>query len=136
MRGIHRAEDLTRAPLLQLVSRPAVWAMWFERLKLPTKNAFQGLTFDSFAMASTAALAGLGVALLPTFFVEEELADGRLVAVARPQRTKDSYFLVVPEAKAASPHVSAFVRWVETSRQTRIGTGRRRRHILDLPEAG
>jgi LysR family glycine cleavage system transcriptional activator len=125
--GIHRAPDLMRAPLLHLATRPAAWAGWFERLKLPTTNAFQGLTFDNFAMLSTAAIAGLGVALLPTFFVEKELNDGRLAALARQQRTKDAYYLVVPEAKAASPHVRPFVRWIEESKQVRAH-GARRRH--------
>jgi LysR family glycine cleavage system transcriptional activator len=136
-RGIHRVDDLTRTSLLQLASRPAAWAAWFERSKLPTTNAFRGLTFDDFAMLSTAAVAGLGVALLPMFFLEEELSDGRLVALARPQRTTDSYYLVVPEAKAGSPHVSAFVRWIEASKEARVfGARRGRRHILDLAEAG
>jgi LysR family glycine cleavage system transcriptional activator len=121
-RGIHRVEDLTRTSLVQLASRPAAWAAWFERLKLPTTNAFQGLICDSFAMACAAAMAGLGVALLPTFFVEEELNDGRLVALARPQHTKDAYYLVVAEAKAALPHVTTFVRWIE---QLKAGAGNR-----------
>ncbi len=136
-RGIHRVEDLTRTSLLQLASRPAAWAAWLERSKLPTTNAFQGLIFDSFAMASTAAMTGLGVALLPTFFVDEELKDGRLVALARPQRTKDAYYLVVPEAKEASPHVTTFVRWIE---ELKAGAGNRsaqeNRRVATLPKTG
>lgn len=135
--GIRRVEDLTRAPLLHPASRPAAWAAWFEQSKLPRTNAFEGLIFDSFAMLSAAAMAGLGVALLPTFFVEEELSNGKLVRLARPHRTRDAYYLVVPEAKTGSPHVAAFVQWVEESKQ-RTGSGRRKGHrqIVDLSEAG
>ena len=137
LRGLHRVEDLTRSSLLQLASRPAVWAAWFEKSKLPTTNAFQGLTFDNFAMLSTAAIAGLGVALLPTFFVEEELNDGKLVPLAKPQRTKDGYYLVVPEAKAGSPHVRVFVRWIEDSKEARAAGARKgHRQIDNLSEAG
>ena len=128
-RGIRRVEDLARAPLLHAATRPAAWAAWFEQSKLQRTNAFEGLIFDSFAMLSAAAMAGLGVSLLPTFFVEEELRDGKLVRLARPQRTKDAYYLVVPEGKAGSPHVTAFVRWIEEVKQpTRSGARRGHRH--------
>jgi LysR family transcriptional regulator, glycine cleavage system transcriptional activator len=135
--GIRRAEDLTRAPLLHPHTRPAAWAAWFEQLKVPRTNAFEGLIFDNFAMLSAAAMAGLGVALLPTFFVEEELRSGKLVRVARPHRTKDAYYLVVPEGKAGSPHVAGFVRWIEEAKQRTGAAGRRGpRQITNLSEAG
>jgi LysR family glycine cleavage system transcriptional activator len=135
--GIRRVEDVTRAPLLHPASRPSAWASWFEQSKLPKANAFEGLIFDSFAMLAAAAMAGLGVALLPTFFVEEDLSAGRLVRLARPQRTRDAYYLVVPEGKAGSPHVTAFVRWIEEAKQpARSGSRRPHRHADDLSEAG
>ena len=131
-RGIHRREDLMGAPLLQAASRPAAWAAWFEQSKLPRANAFQGTTFDNFAMLSTAAIAGLGVALLPTFFVKEELSDGRLVPLARPQRAKESYYLVVSEGKAGSPHVRAFVQWIKDSQQATASEVRKGHgHVAD-----
>ena len=133
--GIRRVEDLTQARLLHPATRPAAWAAWFEQSKLPRTNAFEGLIFDSFAMLSAAAMAGLGVALLPTFFVEEELRAGKLVRLTRPQRTKDAYYLVVPEGKAGSPQVTAFVRWIEdVKRPTRSAA--RRGHGHALSEAG
>jgi LysR family glycine cleavage system transcriptional activator len=116
---IQRVDALTQLPLLQVTSRPAAWAAWFERAKLPTTNACQGLTFDNAAMASSAAIAGLGVALLPTFCVEAELRHRTLVALARPQPTAHAYYLVVPEAKAGSPHVKSFVRWITAAKQAR-----------------
>lgn len=136
-RGIRRVDDLARAPLLHAATRPAAWAAWFEQSKLRRINAFEGLIFDSFAMLAAAAMAGLGVALLPTFFVEEELSKGKLVRLARPQRTKDAYYLVVPDAKAGSPHVTAFVRWIEEAKEpARTGGRRRHRHPVHLSEAG
>jgi LysR family glycine cleavage system transcriptional activator len=131
-RGIHHIDDLTRTPLLHPASRPAAWAAWFERSKLPKTNAFQGLIFDNYAMLSAAAMAGLGVALLPTFFVADELNKGKLVRVAPPRRTKDAYYLVVPEGKTGLPHVHAFVQWIlEAKRATRSAT-HRGRQIVDL----
>jgi LysR family transcriptional regulator, glycine cleavage system transcriptional activator len=116
---IHRVDDLARMPLLQVASRPAGWAAWFERAKLPTTNACQGLTFDNFAMLTSAAIAGLGVALLPTFFVAAELRERKLVALAPPQPSTHAYYLVVPEAKTASPHIMTFVRWITEAEQAR-----------------
>ena len=134
--GIHRVDDLARVPLLHPASRPAAWAAWFEQSKLPRTNAFQGLIFDNFAMLSAAAIAGLGVALLPTFFVEDEVRQGTLVRVARPLRTKDAYYLVVPEGKAGLPHVTAFVQWIEQAKRATKSEARRDRQIVDFSEAG
>jgi LysR family glycine cleavage system transcriptional activator len=135
-REIHRVDDLTRAPLLHAASRPAHWAAWFEQSKLSKTNAFQGLIFDNFAMLSAAAIAGLGVALLPTFFVADELNQGKLVRVAPPRRTKDAYYLVVPEGKAGLPHVTAFVQWILEAKRATGSAARRDRQIVDLFEAG
>jgi LysR family glycine cleavage system transcriptional activator len=111
-RRIRRVEDLTRAPLLHLTTRPAAWADWFARGEVPAANAFQGSIFENFAMISKAAMAGLGVALLPTYFIEEELKEGTLVALAHSQRSKKAYYLVIPETKVGTPHVQAFVKWI------------------------
>jgi LysR family glycine cleavage system transcriptional activator len=113
--SIRPLDHVMRMPLLQAASQPAAWAAWFKRANLPTTSAFQGLAFDNFAMLSAAATAGLGVALLPTFVVEEELRNGKLVALSRPQPAEYSYYLVVPETKVGSLHVKAFVRWIRES---------------------
>jgi len=111
-RRIRRAEDLTRIPLLHLTTRPAAGADWFAKARIPAANAFQGSLFENFAMIGKAAFAGLGAALLPTYFVEQELKSGTLVAVAPVQRSKSAYYLVIPETKVGTPHVASFVKWI------------------------
>jgi LysR family glycine cleavage system transcriptional activator len=106
-------------PLLHLTTRPAAWADWFKRADIPTANAFQGSIFENFAMVSKAATAGLGVALLPSYFAEEELKLGGLVALSRPQRSEKRYYLVIPETKVGTPHVQDFVKWVEKAKHYR-----------------
>jgi LysR family transcriptional regulator, glycine cleavage system transcriptional activator len=125
-RRIRKMDDLTRMPLLHLTTRPASWAEWFTNAKLPTANAFQGSIFENFAMISKAAVAGLGVALLPTYFIEEEIRTGSLVALAAPYRSKNSYYLVIPETKVGTPHVQAFVKWIGESAKQKIRPKRRR----------
>lgn len=118
-RRIRRPDDLGRMPLLHLTTRPAAWADWFKRAQVPTANAFQGSIFENFAMISKAAIAGLGVALVPTYFVEEELKAGTLVALSSPQRSDKCYYLVIPEAKVGTSHVEEFVQWVEKAKHHR-----------------
>ena len=119
-RRIRRVEDLARMPLLHLTTRPAAWADWFARSEIPAANAFQGSIFENFAMISKAAMAGLGVALLPSYFIEEELRAGTLFALAAPQRSKNAaYYIAIPETKVGTPHVEAFVKWVERLKHDR-----------------
>jgi LysR family glycine cleavage system transcriptional activator len=122
---VRRADDLTRMPLLHLSTRPAGWADWFKRAGISTTNAYQGSIFENFAMISKAAIAGLGVALLPSYFIEEELKTGDLVALSPPQRSEKAYYLVIPETKVGTPHVQQFVKWVERAKHHRP---LRRRH--------
>jgi len=118
-RRIRRPEDLTHMPLLHLSTRPAAWADWFKKAGIPTANAFQGSIFENFAMISKAAIAGLGVALLPSYFIEEELKSRSLVALSSAQRSEKSYYLVIPETKVGTPHVQDFVKWVEKAKHYR-----------------
>lgn len=105
---------------------PVAWANWFARTELPAANAFQGSIFENFAMISKAAMAGLGVALLPTYFIEEELKMGSLVALAPVQRSRNAaYYIVIPETKVGTPHVQAFVKWVEKAKHDRLPKTRR-----------
>jgi LysR family glycine cleavage system transcriptional activator len=55
----------------------------------------------------------MGVALAPPFFVQEELAQGRLVNIApRPVTGQRAYSLIYPEHKAELPALQAFSAWL------------------------
>lgn len=93
-------EDLGAVPRLHLITRPKLWADWFEKNDAVVDNAYQGPRFDQFSMILAAAISGLGIALLPTYLVEEELRTGKLVAVLPlPMATENAYYVVRPEAK-------------------------------------
>ena len=111
--GIAEAADLLRLPLLQQSTRPRAWASWLEQQGLSRDKLVMGPRFEQFAMVSQAAVAGLGVAIVPRFLIEEELRSGALaVAVDRPARGPEGYYLVYPEAKATLPAVVAFRDWL------------------------
>ena len=101
--------DLEAAALLGLQTRPGAWARWFaargEAGRAPA------VVFDQFAPMIAAAAHGLGVALLPEFLAEAELAAGRLVALAPAQAAEGAYWLVWPKG-AESPALSAFRGWL------------------------
>ena len=111
--GIESVADLAGVVLLQQSTRPTQWAEWFEHVSGATTQALRGPRFEQFAMIAQAAVSGLGVALLPRFLVEAELASGALVALfPEALRGSDAYYLVYPESRAEAPLVQAFRDWV------------------------
>ncbi len=110
--AIAGAGDLTGLPLLQLETRPNAWASWFAHHGVDTP-AVCGMVFDQFAPMIQATIHGMGVALLPEFLAEAELADGRLVtAWGDPVHDESSYHLVWPNASERYPPLQAFRDWL------------------------
>ncbi|WP_353182130.1 transcriptional regulator GcvA [Bosea sp. (in: a-proteobacteria)] len=111
--GLSEPADVLKAPLLQQSTRPRAWANWLEEQGLPPQRALMGPRFEQFAMVSQAAVAGLGLAIVPRFLVEEELRSGALVIpVERSLIGREGYYLVYPEEKASLPTVAAFRDWL------------------------
>ncbi len=107
------AGEVAELPLLHLDTRPKLWEDWFTRSEVATEHSYRGHRFDQFSMVIAAALAGLGVALLPSYLIEEEIAAGRLVIVADlPMETEFSYYVVVPEDKSSNDLSLAFQSWI------------------------
>lgn len=111
--GFAQPADMLRAPLLQQSTRPRAWANWLEQQGLAPSRASMGPRFEQFAMVSQAAVAGLGLAIVPRFLVEEELRAGSLVIpFDLPVTGSEGYYLVYPEARARLPAVVAFRDWL------------------------
>ena len=110
-------KDVTTAPL-----RQARLAEQINRLNAKASvsqtlseiiTGYHGPRFDTFYMCIRAAQVGCGVALLPRFLVEEELADGKLVIAWQHLMTsRDAYYLAYPEHSAGVPKVRDFVSWI------------------------
>lgn len=106
------AADVRRAPLLHLTTRPDAWERWLMRHDAPA-DGVRGMLFDQFATAAQAAIAGLGVALLPMFLIEEELRSGQLVrALDLPMKSEEAYYLVWPSDRTDYPPLAAFRQWI------------------------
>lgn len=105
--------DLGRVSLLHLTTRPHAWKEWAATAGLEGLDATRGPHFDHFSMVTQAAVAGLGVAVLPKFLILDELASGRLVTPFGPTATSDKgYYLVYPERKAGLFSLQKFRTWL------------------------
>lgn len=105
--------DLLRLPLLHLASRPDAWERWFTEHGVVFEQV-RGMLVDQFLMAAQAAVAGLGVALLPTFLCEQELARGELVqALDAPLQSSGSYYLAWPAGRSSYPPLASFRAWLQ-----------------------
>lgn len=107
------AETLAKMPLLHQSARPEAWSDWFAAAGLPNINAMGGPRYELFSMLVEAAKAGLGVALVPHFFVLDEIESGELV-IPSPHvlHNQRNYYLVYPENRAGSASLQAFSEWL------------------------
>jgi DNA-binding transcriptional LysR family regulator len=111
-----RPAELAKLPLLQQTTRPYAWREWFESQGLQAANDMAGPRLELFSMLAKAATHGLGVALIPKFLVEDELARGLLVQAVKHEYISDrSYYLIHPERKARTPALAAFREWLTSA---------------------
>ncbi|NIY75516.1 transcriptional regulator GcvA [Thalassospira sp. HF15] len=109
-----KAEDLRNFPLLHIATRPRGWADWLAASDLSDIDGENGPKFEHFTMAMQAAAAGLGVALLPTFAIEDELATGRIIApFGHPKASPFHYYACCPKSRARLPKIRAFMNWLD-----------------------
>jgi len=105
--------DIARYRLIDHSTRPNSWEHWFRSVGAEMPQINWGPRLEHFFMIIEAAKAGLGMALLPTFLIEEELRTGTLVAPFKSRVSgPGAYYLITPQTKAGLPRVMAFRRWV------------------------
>ncbi len=105
-------------PLLHIQSRPRAWSAWFKRHGVAISGPLDGTMYDQYATISQAALHGLGVALMPDFLIEQDLATGRLIPLhPTPSEANGAYYLVWPQSKSRDPSLRHFRTWLSTQAQ-------------------
>ena len=110
--AISEARHLLDVPLLHLTTRPDAWENWFSENGVDFQT-LHGMLFDQFATAAQAAIAGLGIALLPIFLIEDELKRGDLVAaIDRATESRERYYLAYPAERADYAPLAAFRDWI------------------------
>ncbi|MFZ6675637.1 LysR substrate-binding domain-containing protein [Undibacterium sp. Xuan67W] len=107
-------DDISRMPLLHLMTRLDDWRRWFDLHDHSNDvSAVKGARYELFTMLISAAAAGMGVALIPRFMVQAELDAGTLtipLALSLPRSA--AYYLVYPEENAALGPLLAFKTWL------------------------
>lgn len=104
---------IAKMPLLQQSTRPDGWRQWFDAQAVDAPNARGGPRYELFSLLAAAAAHGLGVALMPTMLVADELARGEVVvACERPLSGERSYYLVTPERADRRPLLTLFSDWL------------------------
>ncbi|MDN3554465.1 LysR family transcriptional regulator [Halomonas maura] len=74
------AEALLTLPMLHTQSREQAWPRWFKAQGLDLAAMRRDQSFEHLHYMLEAALVGLGVAIAPSYLVEEDVRTGRLVA--------------------------------------------------------
>ena len=119
-------EELATMELLHQSARSDAWRQWFEMAGVTGINVMGGARYELFSMLIPAAQAGLGVALVPRFFVQKEIASGELISPCpRALRSQRAYYLVYPENRVGTASLQTFSKWLHeqaaTYRETEVG---------------
>lgn len=105
-------EEIVDYPLLHHSDRYSSTDMWLSHCKFNSSD-YPGQRFDHFSLLVDAAIQGMGITVVPSYFVLEELASGKLIEACEQRLLSGNhYFLVVPEAKRYSKNIQAFLDWV------------------------
>lgn len=110
--GLKTPAELAEHPLLYLESRPDAWSDWFRAHEVDTYFG-GGMIMDQFSMMTQAAISGIGIALLPDYIAQVEIAEGRLLPLhqhAVPMQ--GAYWLVWPDEKSDVPPLVALRDWL------------------------
>lgn len=116
MRGEHPITSISALRHHRLIrhsTRPSSWDHWFRSVGESRFDIQWGSSLEHFFMIIEATIAGLGVALLPSFLIVEEIRKGTLVEPL-PVRVPGpgAYYLVTSAAKAELPRVKMFREWI------------------------
>jgi DNA-binding transcriptional LysR family regulator len=105
---------LDKLPRLHRRQNPEAWQLYAQETGIKLTNPAVGAHYDLHSMLIEAALAGLGVALVPRLYVEAELKQGRLAAPWPEGKTiAKNFCLVLPEPiKLGEGPLQAFANWI------------------------
>lgn len=104
--------------LLTHTTVPEAWPEYFRTLGQAPADAQYGPRFDLLSMGHQAALAGMGVALLPAYLVADDLRAGRLVRLHQHQvQTEGAYWLIYPRRFAALVALQQLQAWLKLQGQ-------------------
>lgn len=112
--GAGKHVSLNALPRLHRRQNPDAWQRYAQEFGIALSNPAVGARFDLHSMLIEAAIAGLGVALVPRLYIAAEVAQGRLITPWPDSRSVTKRFCLVlpdPIELSASP-MQAFAGWL------------------------
>ncbi len=108
------AVSLDELPRLHRRQNPDAWRRYAQETGIALANPAIGARYDLHIMLIEAALAGLGVALVPRLYIETELAEGRLIAPwPDSQSISKTFCLILPEPiRLSDGPIQVFANWL------------------------
>ncbi|WP_417598546.1 LysR family transcriptional regulator [Pararhodobacter oceanensis] len=115
--------NLAGLPLLAMSTRPEGWAAWWAGQGMDGPVPAAAMRFEQVATLAQAAVAGMGVALMPALLVQPEIIAGDLVPVGPEAGSGYAYYFAQPEPRAGvpvKPSIRQFRDWLvmEVDRET------------------
>jgi LysR family glycine cleavage system transcriptional activator len=89
------------------------WPQWLRELRVDRAQGSTRLRFSDSGLVTQACLAGAGIGLARVSFVQQALAEQRLVALAPPRTTEFAHYVVVHPADEENPRVAVFCNWLQ-----------------------
>ncbi|MBW0445825.1 LysR family transcriptional regulator [bacterium M00.F.Ca.ET.228.01.1.1] len=110
---VRKPQELLNYPLLHSTTRPDAWSRWFANLGVEDSATMHGVRYELHSMLISAAAAGLGIALVPKFFVDEQLPQlGLMIPFAATAVEESAYYLVYPTELSHGKPLELFRTWL------------------------
>ncbi|MFW5329683.1 LysR substrate-binding domain-containing protein [Hydrogenophaga sp. ZJX-1] len=118
VKELQQARNFMQVPLLVKRSRPEGWQQWFELAGCKDAAPLPAIRFELYSTMIEAAKAGLGVGLIPRFYVHDDVQRGALampldLAIKHEKR----YCLLYPTHRVISPVAETFRDWIVAQAQ-------------------
>jgi len=111
--GHYADPDIMSYEHLQMATRPTAWSDWLNEQYHGKASQHLGPKFENFNMMIEGVRSGLGVAVLPVMYVEDDIMRGRLLAPFGPSVTsRNGYYLACADHLSGSKKVEAFRDWL------------------------
>lgn len=107
--------DVVNYPLIHHLTQPSSSEYWLKTAgySLKERQNLSGIYLTHFRQIKESAQHGLGLAILPHYFVIDELKNNSLVmAYAKPLISEDSYYVVYPKTKMHDINVQTLLKWL------------------------
>jgi DNA-binding transcriptional LysR family regulator len=112
---IQSAADLANFTLIEHSEVPTAWPQAFEALNIRPECIDHIIKWDFYSVLIRGVCIGLGLALIPRCFIEEQLKSGEMVQVLNySQINPFGYYLVFPEDNKNNKLLNKFRIWIKS----------------------